>query len=201
MIYWLTHLKHGHRELTYNPLSEISINMVQTIKYSLIRMFLRTSKTITLELLNTLVGSEVKLIIEAVYKNFALKRLILCNNQLCPEIGKAFAKALYNNDTLTQLSFSGNELTFEVVKALTDVLLVNTTLNHLCLNNNGIDSEGGKALMKAISKNTTLTLLYLKGNDFDYEVHDKLKVTLFTKNISTDLPYLDSYDFPRCSIS
>ncbi|KAF0549654.1 f-box domain-containing protein [Gigaspora margarita] len=113
MVYWITHLWHGHRDLTYNPYSERSKNMVKTIKYTLIKMFLRTKKVITLKSFNTLLGSEVDLMIEAVHKNIALKRLILRNNQLCNEVGEAFAKALYNNTMLIQLSFSGNNLNSE----------------------------------------------------------------------------------------
>ncbi|KAF0547089.1 hypothetical protein F8M41_000876 [Gigaspora margarita] len=130
IIDWLNHEGYrSHGLISYKYVA-------QSIKYSLVAMFLRTC--IKLKDLNV-------------------------HNIGCNKIMNLLAEILYKDTTLTSLSITSSNLDYEGEK-IAVALCKNTTLTSLSLENNQLGLKDGKALAAALCKNTTLTSLYLYNN-------------------------------------
>ncbi|KAF0541984.1 RNI-like protein [Gigaspora margarita] len=177
-------------------------NAAQTIKFTLIKLFLRISKN--LQQLNILGNSlsyrplglvsfnpldleKVQALIMAFCKNTTVTSLTIEYIPLGSEAGKTFAKFLCNNTTLTRLFLANNQFTTNDGIVFTEALYDNTTLTHLSLTSNRLGIDGAKALAKVLYKNTALIYLNLENNQLvDEEVKDseggKVLATALSKN-------------------
>lgn len=163
-------------------------NAAQTIKFTLIKLFLRISKN--LQQLNILGNSlsyrplglvsfnpldleKVQALIMAFCKNTTVTSLTIEYIPLGSEAGKTFAKFLCNNTTLTRLFLANNQFTTNDGIVFTEALYDNTTLTHLSLTSNRLGIDGAKALAKVLYKNTALIYLNLENNQLvDEEVKE-----------------------------
>ncbi|KAF0470705.1 RNI-like protein [Gigaspora margarita] len=130
------------------------------IKYSLISMFLRTSKK--LKHLNVNEPIYNKILIEKLQKNTTITSLKLRINNL--ESIELLSEFIDKNTTLTSLDISRNALGFKEMQKLIKALHENTTLISLNLDYNSLFSKGGNALAEILCKNTTLTSLSVRQN-------------------------------------
>ncbi|KAF0524688.1 f-box domain-containing protein [Gigaspora margarita] len=131
------HLYDGIRKWIHYERDKTVLELENVVKYSLIRMFLRTSKN--------------------------LKSLILDNKTICNQI---IFENLYENTTITSiiLYYTCIDLNFKTIDILIQILHKNSTLTSLDLNLQGyrffsnIESER-EALIDALCKNNTLKKL------------------------------------------
>ncbi|KAF0408299.1 RNI-like protein [Gigaspora margarita] len=153
--YWLENEFHFNFE---------AFPLISIIKYSLIKMFLRTN------IGYNQLGSECgKIIAETLCINTTLTSLNIERNQLGSESGKVIAEALCKNNTLTSLNIGFNKLGSECGKTFAEALCINTTLTHLNIEFNLLGSESGKAITEALYVNTTLTSLSIKCNQLGFK--------------------------------
>ncbi|RIB11975.1 hypothetical protein C2G38_2042214 [Gigaspora rosea] len=154
--------------LTYN----ISNNFKSKAIDGLIKILNKNSTLTSLNLRSILLGTkEMKVLLEALYKNSVLNSLGLC--YIGKEEEKMLAKFLCKSTTLTSLSIHGNNRGLllysypglEGGKVLADALCKNNTLKKLNLQYNKLGPELGKALANALCNNTTLTSLNLGSNN------------------------------------
>ncbi|KAF0522632.1 RNI-like protein [Gigaspora margarita] len=173
--------------LKYYDIKEFN-EQVNVIKYSLIEMFLRTSKkikhlsiyepiydNILFERLlknDTIISLKfriknfetTKLLSEILHKNITLNSLDISGNQLGSDGAEAIAEALRKNTVLTTLHIGDNQTSSKEIIALAKALCVNTALISLSIRFNQLNAEARRALMDALYINTTLTSLEFDGN-------------------------------------
>ncbi|KAF0562126.1 RNI-like protein [Gigaspora margarita] len=138
---------HSYCNFDYQEFNE----HVNTVKRSLIVMFLRTALAKTL------------------YKNTTLTSLSIRHNYLGSEGVKALARALYKNNTLKSLDNGRNHIKFKGVEVLSKALCINTTLTSLDLSFNSLGPKSGKTLAEVLYKNTALTSLSIYGNQLGFK--------------------------------
>jgi hypothetical protein len=107
-----------------------------------------------------------------------LQELVLSDNSIGDEGGKAIGAGLATNGTLQKLYLYSNRIGDEGGKAIGAALATNGTLQELNLNRNRIGAEGGKAIGAGLPTNGTLQVLDLDnnylGDDVMAQVHSAL---------------------------
>eukprot|EP00434_Breviolum_minutum_P013040 symbB.v1.2.011488.t1/scaffold768.1/size164025/1 len=101
--------------------------------------------------------------------NSTVKELILAENQLNDQDGKALASALEKTSGLRRLNLRQNCLGDVAAKALAEVLEKHPTLRYLDLGSNLIYAPGMEALASMMEKNQSITTLLLDSNRSAFE--------------------------------
>lgn len=103
-------------------------------------------------------------IASGLFSSSTVVRLLLANNRLGNEGGKAIAKGLKENFSVKELDLSGNKLGQNAISAIGEMLNTNRTLEKLNLSRNDITDKDMEKFMNSLCQRTVLKDLDLSHN-------------------------------------